>query len=64
MNGAICPFSRQSFRNAQAVRAHLKACAAYRQVPEADLPGTGGDQESSPYRTGTSWPSSRVPPYA
>ncbi len=38
MNQAQCNFCGESFRNAQAVRAHLKACPAYRQVPKADVP--------------------------
>jgi cation transport regulator ChaB len=38
MKGATCHFCGQRFRNRQAVRAHLKGCAAYRQLPEANLP--------------------------
>ena len=38
MNSATCHFCGQGFRNRQAVRAHLKACSAYRQMPQAQLP--------------------------
>lgn len=38
MTTATCHFCHESFRNSQAVRAHLKACPAYRQLPKANLP--------------------------
>jgi len=41
MKPAICNFCRRSFRNAQAVRAHLKACPAYGRLPKATLPRVG-----------------------
>src|SRR5215467_840372 len=41
MKGAICHFCGRSFRNRQAVRAHLKTCADYQQLPKADLPSIG-----------------------
>lgn len=41
MNGATCKFCGKSFRNKQAVRAHLKTCPAYRQLPKAALPSIG-----------------------
>jgi hypothetical protein len=41
MKGAICHFCGRSFRNRRAVRAHLKTCAAYQQLPKADLPSVG-----------------------
>src|SRR6266436_2808533 len=41
MKAATCNFCGRSFRNAQAVRAHLKACAAYRQLPKGTLPIVG-----------------------
>jgi hypothetical protein len=42
MKGATCHFCSRSFRNRQAVRAHLKSCAGYRQLPKAALPSVGG----------------------
>ena len=57
MNSATCHFCGQGFRNRQAVRAHLKACSAYRQKPQAELPRegpqsvhelTGGEEVSQP----------------
>ena len=36
-----CHFCRRSFRNTQAVRAHLKACPAYGRLPKATLPRVG-----------------------
>ncbi len=41
MNGATCHFCKKSFRNRQAVRAHLKGCPSYRQLPKASLPIAG-----------------------
>jgi hypothetical protein len=41
MKPAICNFCRRSFRNKQAVRAHLKACPAYGRLPKATLPRVG-----------------------
>jgi len=41
MKGATCHFCGQNFRNTQAVRAHLKGCAAYRQLPKATVPSIG-----------------------
>src|SRR5712692_4715803 len=41
MKGATCHFCGQNFRNRQAVRAHLKGCAAYRQLPKATVPSIG-----------------------
>jgi len=60
MNGATCHFCRRSFRNRQAVRAHLKSCAGYRQLPKAALPsvgstpGTPGARETYP-DVGPTW---------
>lgn len=54
MKAAICNFCRRSFRNTQAVRAHLKACPAYGRLPKATLPRVGnkprpvGAPESDP----------------
>lgn len=41
MKAATCNFCRRSFRNTQAVRAHLKACPAYGRLPKATLPRVG-----------------------
>lgn len=41
MNRATCKFCGRSFRNQQAVRAHLRSCPAYRQRPKAALPSIG-----------------------
>ena len=41
MKVATCNFCRRSFRNTQAVRAHLKACPAYGRLPKAPLPRVG-----------------------
>ena len=41
MKIATCNFCRRSFRNTQAVRAHLKACPAYGRLPKATLPRVG-----------------------
>ena len=41
MKVATCNFCRRSFRNTQAVRAHLKACPAYGRLPKAPLPRAG-----------------------
>jgi hypothetical protein len=38
MKVATCNFCRRSFRNTQAVRAHLKTCPAYGRLPKATLP--------------------------
>ncbi len=54
MKPAICNFCYRSFRNTQAVRAHLKACPAYGLLPKARLPKvgnkprTGGAPDSDP----------------
>ena len=60
MKGATCHFCTRSFRNRQAVRAHLKSCAGYRQLPKAALPsvgstpGTPGARETYP-DVGPTW---------
>ncbi len=41
INSAKCHFCDKPFRNRQAVRAHLKGCAVYRQMPKATLPNVG-----------------------
>jgi len=41
MKRSTCNFCRRSFRNTQAVRAHLKACPAYGWLPKATLPRVG-----------------------
>jgi hypothetical protein len=41
MTGAQCRFCGRTFLNQQAVRAHLKACPSYRQLPKAAVPSTG-----------------------
>ena len=60
MTGARCGFWRRTFRNSQAVRAHLKTCAAYRQLPKAALPSKGsvkgGAAESPRMRSSTAMP--------
>jgi hypothetical protein len=43
MKVATCNFCRRSFRNTQAVRAHLKACPAYGRLPKAPLPRVGNE---------------------
>jgi len=48
MTGARCGFCRRTFRNPQAVRAHLKTCAAYRQLPKAALPSKGSGKGGAP----------------
>src|SRR5262245_18248523 len=48
MTGARCDFCRRTFRNPQAVRAHLKSCAAYRQLPKAALPSKGSVKGGAP----------------
>lgn len=45
MKGATCHFCKKSFRNRQAVRAHLKGCPSYRQLPKASLPSEGSKPE-------------------
>ncbi len=47
MKGASCHFCSRSFRNKQAVRAHLKGCPAYRQMPKAMVPSTGSKPKTS-----------------
>jgi hypothetical protein len=60
MKGATCHFCGGSFRNRQAVRAHLKSCPGYRQLPKATLPnvgskpGTLGSRDTHP-RLGPTW---------
>lgn len=61
MKMATCHFCNHSFRNRQAVRAHLKSCARYRQLlPKATLPsigstpGTVGARDTPP-RVGPTW---------
>jgi hypothetical protein len=56
MTGARCNFCGRTFRNQQAVRAHLKACPAYRHLPKALVPSIG----SAP-RTSRVSPSTPVP---
>lgn len=46
MKGATCRFCGKSFRNQQAVRAHLKHCPAYRHLPKAALPSIGSKPTS------------------
>src|SRR5574337_1580087 len=46
MKGATCNFCGRSFRNRQAVRAHLKGCAAYRQMPKATVPMKGTEPKA------------------
>ena len=46
MKGATCNFCGGSFRNRQAVRAHLKGCAAYRRMPKASEPSTGTEPQA------------------
>lgn len=41
MKGATCNFCGKGFRNRQAVRAHLKSCQDYTQVPKAPVPSVG-----------------------
>jgi len=41
MTEARCNFCGKSFRNRQAVRAHLRGCPDYRHVPKAAVPSTG-----------------------
>src|SRR2546422_10723290 len=50
MNGSTCHFCGKRFRNAQAVRAHLKACPAYRQMPKATLPNIGSTSKGPSVR--------------
>lgn len=48
MKGAKCYFCSESFRNKQAVRAHLKGCQAYRQrLPEGKMPIKGTEPEAA-----------------
>ena len=53
MTGARCNFCGTTFRNQQAVRAHLKACGAYRQLPKATVPRVGRAPGTRRIRTGT-----------
>src|SRR6266849_3749135 len=46
MKAATCNFCRRSFRNTQAVRAHLKACPAYGRLPKATLPRVGSKRRT------------------
>jgi hypothetical protein len=57
MTGARCNFCGRTFRNQQAVRAHLKACPAYRHLPKAAVPSIGSAPGTSRVR-----PSTPVPP--
>jgi hypothetical protein len=41
MTEARCNFCGKSFRNRQAVRAHLRGCPDYRHAPKAAVPSTG-----------------------
>jgi hypothetical protein len=43
MTEATCNFCGKSFRNRQAVRAHLRGCPDYRRVPKAAVPSTGSE---------------------
>ncbi len=52
MNGATCNFCGRSFRNRQAVRAHLKGCPAYRQMPKATVPTVGSKRGTVGLRSG------------
>ena len=49
MTGATCKFCGEGFRNRQAVRAHLKGCTAYRQMPQASEP-LGTEPKAPPWR--------------
>lgn len=51
MTGARCNFCGRTFRNQQAVRAHLKSCPAYRQLPKATVPRVGNTPGTSRSRT-------------
>jgi len=54
MRGATCNFCGKSFRNRQAVRAHLKGCQGYRHLPKATVPtvrsrlATSGTRDERP----------------
>lgn len=50
MKGATCNFCGKSFRNRQAVRAHLKGCPDYRQMPKATVPSVGSTPGTSGLR--------------
>ncbi len=41
MSAAMCHFCAKTFRNRQAVRAHLKGCPVYKQMPKATVPTLG-----------------------
>jgi hypothetical protein len=41
MSEAMCHFCDKTFRNRQAVRAHLKGCPVYKQMPKATVPTLG-----------------------
>src|SRR5882672_3980434 len=45
---AVCRFCDQEFANAQAVRAHLKGCAAYQARPGKSLANAGSLREHQP----------------
>ncbi len=63
MKGATCKFCGTNFRNRQAVRAHLKGCAAYRQLPQANLPSKGSEPKgTAPGNSSPSTRSTRRPP--
>lgn len=56
MTGARCRFCGRTFRNQQAVRAHLKACPSYRFLPKAVLPSIGSVPGTLRVRAGTPVP--------
>ena len=56
MTGARCSFCGRTFRNQQAVRAHLKACASYRQLPKAAVPSKGSVPGTRRVRASTPMP--------
>ena len=56
MTGARCNFCGRTFRNQQAVRAHLKACPAYRQLPKAVVPSTASGPRTPRVRPSTPVP--------
>lgn len=64
MKGATCHFCGQNFRNRQAVRAHLKGCAAYRQLPKAKVPSIGSQAATRSGRGPDPDPGSRPAPDA
>src|SRR5215470_3923814 len=67
MKSATCNFCRRSFRNTQAVRAHLKTCPAYGRLPKATLPNVGNKQRMVDARenkpaVGSTWKNVLQPP--